>query len=149
MKASISQATNPSTHAMSRHITHAIIAYDITCPRRLQKVYRKLCGHAMRLQYSVFYFTGTQTQYQACLNDIVPLIDEANDDLRAYPLPANGYQWRLGKATLPEGICYTGLPSAWTALHMLEDTVTDTFQPTSIHQEPLTQVIVNNAFFIT
>jgi CRISPR-associated protein Cas2 len=134
---------------MSRHITHAIIAYDITCPRRLQKVYRKLCGHAMRLQYSVFYFTGTQTQYQACLDDIVPLIDETSDDLRAYPLPTNGYQWRLGKATLPEGICYTGLPTAWTELHHPEYPMPDTLAKPTLNQEPLTQVVVNNAFFIT
>lgn len=132
---------------MSRHITHAIIAYDITCPRRLQKVYRKLCGHAIRLQYSVFYFTGTQAQYQACLNEVVPCIDPSCDDLRAYPLPTNGYQWRLGKATLPQGVCYTGLPTAWTELDppsRLEQTLANHDEA---KERPL-QVIESNAFFI-
>ena len=132
---------------MSRHITHAIIAYDITCPRRLQKVYRALCGHAMRLQYSVFYFTGTQTQYQNCLDQIVLLIDQSCDDLRAYPLPTHGYQWRLGKATLPEGICYTGLPTAWTDLDNAA-VVEQTYDQAPATQERPLQAIENNAFFI-
>lgn len=132
---------------MSRHITHAIIAYDITCPRRLQKVYRTLCGHAMRLQYSVFYFTGTHTQYQNCLNAIVPLIDLNDDDLRAYPLPTDGYQWRLGKATLPEGVCYTGLPSAWTDLYETSN-IEQSAKEIPKHEEHPLQAIENKSFFI-
>jgi CRISPR-associated protein Cas2 len=132
---------------MSRSVHHFIIAYDISCPKRLQKVYRKLCGHAMRLQYSVFYFVGTLSQYQACIDEIVPLIHLKKDDLRAYPLPTNGYQWRFGKATLPEGIHYTGLPRAWTDLDLNHETPASApvVEPKPVLNKP---VLENNAYFI-
>jgi CRISPR-associated endonuclease Cas2 len=136
---------------MSRHIIHAIIAYDISCPKRLQKIYRKLCGHAIRLQYSVFYFTGTQEKYQACLDEIVPLINVKEDDLRAYPLPTNGYQWRLGKSILPEGLYYTGLPRIWKDLYNNESITSESINTPVIKQANITPKpnIENNAFFIT
>jgi hypothetical protein len=45
------------------------------------------------------------------------LMDERADDVRCYPLPARGLQERIGKAALPEGTQWTGLPAGWMLYH--------------------------------
>ncbi len=90
-----------------------IICYDITHPRRLGRVFRHLKKNALPLQYSVFLFTGDARQLAGLMDALLPLIDPDEDDLRAYPLPARGFKARLGKASLPEGIQWSGLPAAW------------------------------------
>jgi CRISPR-associated protein Cas2 len=104
-----------------------IIAYDITCPRRLARIYRYMQKTGMHIQYSVFYVTCDQRRIHAILEELAALIDPRHDDLRCYPLPARGLKLSLGKATLPSGILYTGLPFAW---HEQDD-------PCSRHHEKL------------
>lgn len=87
-----------------------IIGYDITDPRRLQRVYRAMLKHAAPLEYSIFLLTGSERDKQKCMSEIVRLISTATDDLRCYPLPERGLQARLGKATLPPGIHWSALP---------------------------------------
>ena len=88
-----------------------LIGYDIVSPKRLQRVYRAILGYAIPLEYSVFLLSGTVNQKDKCLADIRGLIDVHEDDLRCYPLPARGLQERIGRATLPDGINFTGLPA--------------------------------------
>ena len=88
-----------------------IIGYDITSPKRLQRVYRAMLGHATPIEYSIFLLTGSERDCEKCISQIKVMIDESSDDLRCYPLPANALQQRLGKATLPVGICWSVLPS--------------------------------------
>lgn len=88
-----------------------LIGYDITSPKRLQKVYRTLVNYATPLEYSVFLLSGTVTQKDRCLAELTQLIDLREDDLRCYPLPTRGLQERIGRATLPDGINWTGLPA--------------------------------------
>lgn len=90
-----------------------IICYDISNPRRLGRVHRYLKKHAVALQYSVFLYTGDERKFDRCLEGAVALIDEKEDDLRAYPLPARGLKARIGRPALPEGIQWSGLPTAW------------------------------------
>jgi len=87
-----------------------IIGYDITSPKRLQKVYRAMLRHATPIEYSIFLLTGTERDRQCCMDELVPLIDFGSDDLRCYPLPARGLQQRIGKAKLPSGIHWCGMP---------------------------------------
>lgn len=94
-------------------MTETLICYDIADPKRLGRLFRYLKKCAMPLQYSVFLFTGDDRQLARCLEKAVRLIDEKQDDLRAYPLPKRGFKARLGKAALPEGIQWSGLPAAW------------------------------------
>lgn len=87
-----------------------VVGYDISNPKRLQRVYRAMLKHATPLEYSVFLLTGTERDKQRCMSDLVALIDEKEDDLRCYPLPERGLQQRIGKATLPAGIHWSALP---------------------------------------
>jgi CRISPR-associated protein Cas2 len=88
-----------------------IIGYDITEPKRLQRIYRVMLRHATPLEYSVFMLTGSERNKQRCLDELSALIDSDSDDLRCYPLPERGLQERIGKATLPDGIHWSVLPS--------------------------------------
>lgn len=90
-----------------------LIAYDITHGRRLQRVYRHLCGYASPIEYSIFLLSGSQADLDRCMAELGKLIDARKDDLRCYPLPARGLQLRIGKATLPDGIQWTGLPASF------------------------------------
>lgn len=87
-----------------------VIGYDISNPRRLQRVYRAMLRHATPIEYSVFMLSGTERDKQRCLDELTALIDKDTDDLRCYPLPERGLQERIGKATLPEGIHWSVLP---------------------------------------
>ena len=90
-----------------------LICYDISCPRRLVRIHRYLKRVAYPLQYSVFLFTGTAPQLERCLARLSHLMDARADDIRAYPLPERGYRMCFGKAPLPEGIHWAGLPEPW------------------------------------
>lgn len=94
-------------------MTDYVICYDIANPKRLGRVFRFLKKCAMPLQYSVFLFSGDDRQLDRCLAQAAKLIDAKEDDLRAYPLPKRGFKARLGKPALPEGIQWSGLPTAW------------------------------------
>lgn len=88
-----------------------VIGYDIANPRRLGKVYRRMCAHATPLEYSVFLFVGNVREKAKCLADVGQLIDDKQDDVRCYPLPQRGFQSRLGRGGFPAGIQWTGLPA--------------------------------------
>lgn len=90
---------------------HWIVAYDICDPRRLARVHRKMVSSATPVEYSVFLFIGTDLELDACLQDVLKLIDVKQDDVRCYVLPLHGLQERVGPPTLPEGIHWTGLPA--------------------------------------
>lgn len=92
-----------------------LIAYDITQPRRLQRLHRFLSQEAIPIEYSVFFANADVRSVLALLDDARRLIDPAHDDLRCYPLPRRGLRLRLGKATLPSGIYYSDLPAEWMA----------------------------------
>jgi CRISPR-associated protein Cas2 len=92
-------------------MTDWLIGYDIANPSRLAKVYRRMCGHATPLEYSVFLLVGNERAKNDCLAEVAQLIDGRADDVRCYPLPSRGYQARIGRASLPEGITWTGLPA--------------------------------------
>lgn len=93
-------------------MTTFVIGYDIRDVRRLQKVHRALLRHAAPIEYSIFLLAGDARAARRCMDDVLPLIDPSEDDLRCYPLPVRGMQGRIGLVTLPAGIIWTGLPAA-------------------------------------
>lgn len=86
-----------------------LIAYDICCPKRLQRVYRSLCNHALPLQNSVFLLTGSETDYQSCHEALMQRIDLKEDNLRIYALPEHTPIHYFGKSPMPEGIIWSGI----------------------------------------
>lgn len=88
-----------------------LIGYDITNPRRLQQVHRAMVGRATPIEYSIFLLIGSAKDLAECLATVNGLIDGKTDDIRCYPLPVRGLQERIGRATLPAGIQWTGLPA--------------------------------------
>lgn len=90
-----------------------LVAYDITDPKRLGRLYRSLCKVAVPIEYSVFYLTCDPRQIMRILVDLAALIDKRSDDLRCYPLPVRGIKTSLGRAHFPIGIHYTDLPQTW------------------------------------
>ena len=94
---------------MSEHAY--VIGYDIANPRRLQRVHREMCKHATPLEYSVFLLVGNSRTKDLCLSKMAALIDDNEDAVRCYPLPVRGFQGRVGRASLPLGIQWTGLPA--------------------------------------
>ncbi len=88
-----------------------VIGYDIANPRRLQRVHREMCKHASPLEYSVFLLVGDPRTKDLCLAKMAALIEDSEDDVRCYPLPVRGFQGRVGRASLPLGIQWTGLPA--------------------------------------
>lgn len=89
-----------------------VIGYDISDPRRLLRIHRQMCKHATPLEYSIFLLVGSNSDKDRCLEEIDALIDPREDDVRCYALPARGFQGRIGRANLPAGIVWTGLPAA-------------------------------------
>lgn len=65
-----------------------LIAYDIGHPRRLRRVARVLERRAVRCQYSVFLFRGTDADLRALLDELGALIRPAEDVVQAWPVPS-------------------------------------------------------------
>ncbi|MCQ1550099.1 MAG: CRISPR-associated endonuclease Cas2 [Candidatus Accumulibacter phosphatis] len=89
-----------------------VIGYDISHPRRLLRVHREMCKHASPLEYSIFLLVGSNAAKDRCLREVDALIKPQDDDLRCYALPIRSFQGRIGRASLPAGILWTGLPTA-------------------------------------
>jgi len=89
-----------------------VIGYDIRQPRRLSRVRRVMVRYAAPIEYSIFVLCGNLEAANRCLGEVLKLINPQEDDLRCYQLPVRGRQFRLGRASLPEGIFWTGLPES-------------------------------------
>lgn len=88
-----------------------LVCYDIADPRRLARLHRFLKKRAFAIQYSVFLLHADRRAADALMQEAVQLIDEDTDDLRCYRLSRRGFAVRLGRATLPQGVCLTAFPA--------------------------------------
>ncbi len=81
-----------------------LIAYDISDPRRLQRVHKFLKQYAVPIQYSVFITRISEAQLARIKTGIVERMCEDEDDVRIYHIPdRTEVQW-LGRSPLPEGM---------------------------------------------
>ena len=81
--------------------TRYLICYDIADPKRLARLHRYLCKHAVPLQYSVFSTRLSPKELMWVNRYIHGLINPQEDDVRIYPL-AKDVKWRwYGPAILP------------------------------------------------
>lgn len=83
---------------------HYLVCYDIANPRRLGKVHRRAVNHAAFVQYSVYYLRGDQSDLDNMLADIQDVINDAEDDVRAYSVAPLKEAIQKGVTWLPEGI---------------------------------------------
>jgi len=78
-----------------------LIAYDISNPRRLRRVHRLLCRHAVPVQYSVFLFLDSPARMGQLISRLETLIDPREDDIRGYALPTTVELEVIGRGRLP------------------------------------------------
>lgn len=83
---------------------HYLICYDIANPKRLGRVRRRALNHAAFVQYSVYYLRGDQLDLQSMLADIQAVIDDTEDDVRAYSVAPLNEAIQKGVTWLPEEI---------------------------------------------
>jgi len=81
-----------------------LIAYDITEPRRLNRIARYLSKRALRVQYSVFAAECNRLDLADTLEGLQSLIDPRSDDVRVYPLPRHGDVALMGQQLFPDDI---------------------------------------------
>lgn len=79
------------------HSNWYLVAYDISHPRRLQRVHRLLKKRALPVQKSVFFFQGHEGQLKQLLDEVATLMKKKEDDLRAWPVDRMGEAWMYGR----------------------------------------------------
>jgi CRISPR-associated protein Cas2 len=81
-----------------------LIAYDIADPRRLRRVHRYLCRHAVPVQYSVFTTRSAPMKLGLIRAGLASILNADEDDVRIYPVPEPANLVVLGRKALPEGL---------------------------------------------
>jgi len=68
-----------------------LVCYDIADKNRLSKVARIVEKHAMRMQYSVYFYEQvTKKELDLFVKKIRKLIDQEEDDIRIYSIKNRG-----------------------------------------------------------
>ncbi|MGR9046893.1 MAG: CRISPR-associated endonuclease Cas2 [Gammaproteobacteria bacterium] len=81
-----------------------LIAYDIADPKRLSRTHRVLKKAGLPLQYSVFTTVMSRVQLNYLLEAIGGIIDEREDDIRCYALPATIECQTIGRQYFPDDV---------------------------------------------
>jgi CRISPR-associated protein Cas2 len=82
-----------------------LVCYDIRDPRRLSRVYKLLKESALHIQYSVFHSTLTWPGLLEMKEKLGRIINENEDDIRIYPLPAEEKVFVMGCGDrIPDGV---------------------------------------------
>ena len=89
-------------------MSHWVVSYDITNDKRRRKVVKALEGYGRRVQYSVFECDLDATKANRLEKRLKAVIDEAEDDIRFYPLNQADLERvkLLGKAELRQKADY-------------------------------------------
>ncbi len=91
-----------------------LICYDITKPKRLRLMHRRLKRFGIPIQYSIFHATLTDARLREVIAMIKSVIDPKTDDVRIYPLPQDGWARSVGRSVLPAGLTCTALPAIFS-----------------------------------
>lgn len=83
----------------SSKVGHFIVAYDISCPKRLRKVANCCLDYGFRAQYSIFECRLTWPQFETFWAKLLRRVDPCEDRLLAFPVHAQSIPQirRLGK----------------------------------------------------
>lgn len=69
-----------------------LVAYDISSPKRLRWVHKKLTANGYPLQNSIFLCQGKVSEIKLLYKQLCSKINPKEDDLRIFPLSSN---WNL------------------------------------------------------
>src|SRR6266700_1381494 len=77
-----------------------LVTYDVSTDgadgrRRLRKVAQICCAFGVRVQKSVFECTLSEAQTTRMVGMLVSVINQSEESLRLYPIPADGRQVRV------------------------------------------------------
>ncbi|GAB4362646.1 MAG: hypothetical protein Kow0060_18990 [Methylohalobius crimeensis] len=100
-----------------------LACYDISDPKRLNRVHRYLKKIGIPLQYSVFLLHVEPIKLGRITAGLDRLINPHEDDVRIYPLPQRpDWQW-WGKPNWMDGIVLSGvtLPEGLTGARFKDD----------------------------
>lgn len=93
-------------------LSRYLVTYDIAHPRRLARVFRCLKREGVPMQYSVFMVETSAVKMGQIMGRLGKLIEEREDDVRAYRLPDNGWYVSMGASILPDDLLPGGAISA-------------------------------------
>ena len=88
-------------------IKHYIISYDIGNKKRLAKVGRLFKTEALRVQNSVYYWQGSQTELNAFQDALNNIINSDEDDIRGYLISPSQLVHLFGAPLMQEGCFLT------------------------------------------
>jgi CRISPR-associated endonuclease Cas2 len=77
-----------------------LLAYDVVCPRRLQRVCKLLQKRAQHTQLSLFLLNLPRAELQECVAAVTAVL-KADDDLRLYGIDAPELLWQIGTPRQP------------------------------------------------
>jgi len=81
-----------------------LIGYDIREKRRLQRLHRYLKKRAIPVQKSLFFAKCSEDELYQLLQGASHLIDEREDDLRAWPINHPSEVWLHGQSPFAEEV---------------------------------------------
>lgn len=79
------------------HKQNFLICYDITSPKRLQRLQRLVSKDCFQLQYSVYYATFYPDAMDKLIKKIQTIINSNHDDVRVYVVAPLEQAFVVGK----------------------------------------------------
>ena len=82
-----------------------LVCYDICDPGRLNRVFKAVKAIGVHMQYSVFLCSFTWPELQELKVKLSKIINQDEDDIRIYPLPAGEKIIAIGQGSrVPAGV---------------------------------------------
>lgn len=83
-----------------------LLCYDISCPKRLGRVHRRVKRAGLALQYSVFDLSLSASELKQLVADLKEIIHPGQDDIRIYGLNSDAYIYSVGVSHIPEDVLF-------------------------------------------
>jgi CRISPR-associated protein Cas2 len=96
-----------------------LLAYDISCPKRLRRVHREVRRHGLTALYSAFVVPASDAKLGDLMEVLESLIHAEEDDVRAYHLPLHCKVWRFGRGEYLDGVHLDASSAATLLLGMV------------------------------
>jgi len=84
------------------------LAYDISSPKRLQRIHRIMKKEGMSVQKSVFIVNKSDRELKRLLKQLASIILKNQDDVRVYPIRKTDDVWSTGGPLLSLPLVHMG-----------------------------------------